>query len=260
MGGYIEFAESRPAEVRAMLAEVPVAYVPFGSLEWHGEHNPLGLDGIKAEELLRRTAAVTGGVLFPTVYWGAFHTLRFPFTFHFPPAVMWRMTRRMLEGLGNDGFRVVVMLTGHYPVTQVLHLHLQARRFNSRRRGGAVAIAFPEMAFAWDMGYYGDHAGHWETSIMMALRPGLVDLYSVPPHAGALERTLRWGVMGRDPGLHSDAELGRRAVERIVSGLAALVAETVRTGSDAAYRRTWREYVRHGALSRRALWEQVRPG
>jgi len=259
MGGYIEFVESRPAEVRAMLAESPVAYVPFGSLEWHGEHNPLGLDGIKAEELLRRTAARTGGVLFPTVFWGAFHTLRFPFTFHFPPAVMVRLTRRMLEDLRRDGFRVIVMLTGHYPVSQVVHLRLQAGWFNRRKRG-AVALAFPEMAFAHGMGYYGDHAGHWETSIMMALRPGLVDIAAVPPHEGAIARTVRWGVMGKDPGLHSDAGLGERVVEEIVSGLTGLVEETLRNGNDSAYVRLWREYIRRGVLSRAALLEQVRPG
>ncbi len=37
--------------------------------------------------------------------------------------------------------------------------------------GGAVAHAFPEIVLAHELGYYGDHAGHWETSIMMAMRP-----------------------------------------------------------------------------------------
>jgi creatinine amidohydrolase len=81
---FIFYEVSRPAHLREMLARSPVAYVPFGALEWHGEHGPLGLDGLKAHHLCARTAERTGGVVFPPVWWGAFDTMPFPFTFHFP--------------------------------------------------------------------------------------------------------------------------------------------------------------------------------
>jgi len=141
MARYIRFEESRPSQVREMLQTAPVAYIPFGSLEWHGEHNPLGLDGVKVEELLKRTAEVTGGVLFPTVFWGAFNTMPFPFTFHFSPAIMQMTVWKILRQLRRNGFKVIVMLTGHYPLSYLIHLHLQARILN--RKAGAVAMAFP---------------------------------------------------------------------------------------------------------------------
>lgn len=255
MSGFIEFAESRPEQVRRMLGEAPVAYVPFGSLEWHGEHCPLGLDGLKSEELLRRAADITGGVLFPTVFWGAFHTMRFPFSFHFPSFINGAMVGRMLVELRRIGFKVIVMLTGHYPLTQVLHLYLQARIFNLRK--GSVALAFPEMLFAWDMGYFGDHAGHWETSIMMHLRPELVDTSALEGPAMLPRRLFRWGVIGRDPSVFSDQSLGEEVVECVVEGLSGLVEVTLGEGSAEHYMVLWRDYLRNGALRPRALLSQL---
>src|SRR3972149_4872329 len=80
---FVRYEESRPADLRNMISKAPVAYVPIGALEWHGEHGPLGLDGIKAHALCELAAERTGGVVFPTVFWGAFHTAPFPFTFHY---------------------------------------------------------------------------------------------------------------------------------------------------------------------------------
>ena len=59
----------RPIEIRKRREELSVAYLPLGTLEWHGLHNPLGADGLQAEEIARR-CAMHGGVVFPTVYYG----------------------------------------------------------------------------------------------------------------------------------------------------------------------------------------------
>ena len=34
----VKYEEMLPHEMEAAVAEFPVAYVPFGSLEWHGKH------------------------------------------------------------------------------------------------------------------------------------------------------------------------------------------------------------------------------
>ena len=38
----------RPSEVKSLQKQCLVAYIPVGSLEWHGVQNPLGTDGLKA--------------------------------------------------------------------------------------------------------------------------------------------------------------------------------------------------------------------
>ncbi len=47
----------RPEQIDAARARQPTIYLPFGALEWHGYHNPVGLDGLKAHEQLVGLAA-----------------------------------------------------------------------------------------------------------------------------------------------------------------------------------------------------------
>jgi creatinine amidohydrolase len=218
---YIRFIESRPEAMREMLAEKPVAYVPFGALEWHGEHNPLGLDGLKAEAICELAVERTGGVLFPCVFWGAFDTMPFPFTFHFKRYGTRGMIRQMLKELEEWGFRMIVLLTGHYPSSQVKLLERECRRFN--KSGPAYALGVPEQALGVDRNYFGEHAAMWETSMMMSIRPEMVDISLMPEGLSAMERCVRFGVMGKDPRALASGEKGREMMEHIVDGIANVV-------------------------------------
>jgi creatinine amidohydrolase len=268
---YIKYEESRPEAVRGMLARAPIAYLPMGALEWHGEHNPLGLDGLKAYALCERAAERTGGVLFPPVFWGAFDTVPFPFTLRFKRRAARDMIRQTLEQLAQWRFKVIVILTGHYPPSLIKLLRRECRRLN--KQGRALAIGVPEQVFAVDLDYYGDHAGMWETSIIMALRPELVNLELLPAGLSALERMKQLGIMGKDPKAHASAEKGQLAVEHIVSGLATVVERSLKEQNDRAIEEVYRNYaqalkifsprIRHlikEALDVHSLGELVRYG
>lgn len=54
----------RPGQLEAAARKFPVVYVPFGCIEWHGKHLPLGTDAIKAHGILVKTAEQFGGVVF----------------------------------------------------------------------------------------------------------------------------------------------------------------------------------------------------
>ena len=45
------YEELLPEECVQRIKEMPVAYLPLGTLEWHGPHMPLGADGIQSKEL-----------------------------------------------------------------------------------------------------------------------------------------------------------------------------------------------------------------
>ncbi len=239
---YIKFEEARPEAAREMLKKSPVAYVPMGALEWHGEHNPLGLDGLKAYALCEMAAAKTGGVLFPAMFWGASDTMPFPFTFHFPRGVYRTLVRQTLTQLKEMGFSMIVLLTGHYPPWLVSLLKKECRRFN--RAGGAFALGAPEQMFALELQYYGDHAGMWETSIMRALRPELVRLEAMPEGLSTLERLRRFGVMGQDPRKKASAEKGRQAVELIAANLAEAVRKTLENKNGEAIEEIYQRHER----------------
>ena len=66
----MKYEEMKPRELNGMLRECPVAYLVWGSHEWHGVHNPVGLDTLKAYHLALALCQVTGGVVLPPVYCG----------------------------------------------------------------------------------------------------------------------------------------------------------------------------------------------
>jgi len=253
---FIRCEESRPADLRAMVKASPVAYVPLGALEWHGEHGPLGLDGLKAHALCEATAERTGGVVFPPVFWGAFDTVPFPFTFHFKRAGIKYLVRETLKQLEGMGFMVIVLLTGHYPPAQIKLLRRECRRFN--QKGKALAIGAPEQLFAVDLDYYGDHAGMWETSLMLAVRPELVDLSAMPKGLSTLDRLKLYCVMGQDPAQKASAEKGRQALDMIAANLSAAVDRALKDGSDAAFEEAYQKYGRALSPFSRKIFHVIR--
>ena len=66
----VRYAELLPHEFRTRLDERPVAYLPMGTLEWHGEQLPLGSDAIISEGLMVRCARKFGGIVMPPIHLG----------------------------------------------------------------------------------------------------------------------------------------------------------------------------------------------
>ena len=58
----------RPGELLSIQDKCPIAFQPLGTLEWHGRHNPIGCDSIKAEQLCIETAKRLGGVVMPAIH------------------------------------------------------------------------------------------------------------------------------------------------------------------------------------------------
>ena len=239
---YVRYEESRPVAIRAMLAETPTAYLPIGPLGWEGEGVPLGRAGIRARRFCEEAAARTGGVVFPTIFWGAFDTMPFPFTFHFEKKHLESLVHRLLPQLSDWGFEVIVLLTGHYPPTQIKMLKDACRSFNGQ--GRAISLGTPEMGFATDIDYFGDHAGMWESSIMLAIQPEWVDLSAMPGGLSTIERLTRYGTMGKDPTVRASAEKGRAAIDHIVTGLSDAVRRVMDERSDDAFETVYQAYAR----------------
>lgn len=65
-----KWEELTPSEFVAAVQERPVAFVPLGLLEWHGEHLPLGTDMLKIYGIVLEVARRTGGVVLPPTFYG----------------------------------------------------------------------------------------------------------------------------------------------------------------------------------------------
>ena len=53
----VQFEEMFPWEFALALQQAPICYLPLGVLEWHGEHNAVGLDAI-SERIAERASAL----------------------------------------------------------------------------------------------------------------------------------------------------------------------------------------------------------
>jgi hypothetical protein len=49
----VQFEEMFPWDISRAMADTPIVYPPLGTLDWHGEHNAVGLDGFKTNNSLR---------------------------------------------------------------------------------------------------------------------------------------------------------------------------------------------------------------
>ena len=200
----------RPAQIEAIRRRTPIAYVPWGSLEWHGRHNPIGLDGLKAHALCKALAEQTGGVVLPTMYAGA-DTIKpfkgFHHTLDHAASTVKTLCTELLEQLADEQFKVIIVLTGHYSGGQVKAVEEAAHAFAGAHPEVSV-WAFPDWV-PHEGVFPPNHAAHGETSYMLQFHGELVDLSQLPPDREAtLEQD---GVWGEDP-RRASAEAGEAMV------------------------------------------------
>jgi len=235
IGREVRLERMRPAQIELARREFPAVYVPFGSLEWHGIHNPVGLDALKAHEQLVGLALRAGGVVYPPVYFGAGGGhLDWQHTFMVDPQPMVSLVTSLLWGFERDGYQKAILLSGHYPNrSQYLDAALQ----EYQRAGGKLAVlALVENQIP---GGRGDHAARYETSYMLYLHPETVDMTLLPVLPGESidpDRAVNWmdeayaghplyGLVGLDPRQHASPELGRELSEALLDYLTDWLAD-----------------------------------
>lgn len=219
----VKWENLRPDQIEARVEETPVVYLPFGSLEWHGYHNPLGLDTIKARALCIKAAKNEGGIVSPGTFW-PIGGMPHPWTVRMSEDLIHELAVSIYEQMAHVGFDVVIAVTGHYGIDQVLHIKKSA--LEVMKRSGLTIYALPEYEVATDKGYRGDHAAKWETSLTMALFPDLVDMEKAEPPQEEMD-----GVMGEDPRKHANRELGRETADVISNRLAQTAKRLVEENS-----------------------------
>lgn len=211
-----------PAELEALVAAAPIAWVPIGTLEFHGPHLPFGVDAFEAHGLLRRAAALAGGVVLPPTYL-ACSCLDMPYTLSFSPAAVALTVRETIDLLAARGFRAVVVLTGHCPLDLVHLLKRVCTEAMAAREGlvaygccwlelNAARLTAPQEGEPRVV----DHAALVETSWMLALEPDLVRLDRLADDPDATHA----GVYGRNPRFTASAEWGSQTVEAAAELLA----------------------------------------
>jgi hypothetical protein len=115
----VQMQYMRPAQLQEALRRFPVVYVPFGLIEWHGRHLPLGNDAIKAHGILVKCAEQYGGVVYPPLY---FPSASYREDGRFSEADMAYkvpLLTDLFERLKQTGFRVIIGVSGHNIAQQI---------------------------------------------------------------------------------------------------------------------------------------------
>jgi creatinine amidohydrolase len=191
----------RPGQLEAAGRKFPVVYVPFGLIEWHGRHLPLGNDALKAHAILVKCAEKFGGVVYPPVY---FHS-------GFRQEHLVPVLTDLFQRLKRTGYRVILGVSGHNVREQISMIDQALKPVIAD--GTVAGMGVWEMTLSQGPESNSDHAAKWETSNMMFFYPELVDLSELGTGPLNLDMRPPSGIGGLDPREHASARVGARNVE-----------------------------------------------
>lgn len=179
-------SEMTTHEIKEKAKPNTVVVVPVGSMEQHGPHLPLETDSRLVQEVATRAAQMAANrisvLVTPTVWLGlSGQHIDFCGTLTLDPHCFMDVMSAIVQNLERHGFRRIVLLNGHGG--NMAALDTIARAFQSEVKTLVVAVAYWRLAeegrieAVRQSGPGGmAHAGEFETSCMLFLRPELVHL------------------------------------------------------------------------------------
>lgn len=224
------YAELTPQEFRERIAAAPIAYLPLGTLEWHGEHLPIGSDGLQSYGFFIQLAQRAGGIVLPMLFLGPdrmeevdgkelygmdtlgegmaeerrYKNQQLAGSAYWVPEETFRtIIEATLKQLKRAGFRIVVG-HGHGPSTGFFNKNAAQWK---EKFGLETFVCWGSKYDRQGMGIQVDHAAMNETSLVMALRPELVQMDRLSKDHWPV------GVSGKDPRKFASPELGRKIIE-----------------------------------------------
>lgn len=196
MAENIVLSEMTWTEVDEAIKDRPVALVPVGAVEAHGPHLPVSADTVIALEMAKRGArklkerGVPSLILPPVYYTVADFGADFPGTISVSSETAVALLRDVALATAKR-FRCVAFANIHL---EPKHVECLKRAVEEANKAGASACSIDITKKRWadKMGeafLAGDHAGAWETSLVMAAAPDKVrdhERRNLPPMDGLL--------------------------------------------------------------------------
>ncbi len=213
-----------------------VCVLPFGILEKHGPHLPLGTDLINVRYASLHAAEQEYAIVFPEYYFGQiFEAKHEPGTIAYSRDIELKLLQETTDEMARNGCKKIIIVNGHGGNESLLPFFAQSQLEKPRdyvvyiQHGANKAPNNPLKKDALDM-----HAGQSETSNTMVSRPDLVHLDRAGQESGAdqkhdpLPETIYTGIWwyARFPdhysgdGTIASKELGEADLQRWVSTIA----------------------------------------
>lgn len=187
--------------IKALAEAGAWALLPIGSTEAHGPHLPLNVDVVIAQEVCRRLGAHLEAVEFPAL---AYSLTEFaaPFagTVSLPAETARGLLVGVLEGIARAGFPRIAVINHHLEPAHFKLVHQAAGDAQAKVRARIVVPDHRRRPTGPLLGdefmHGGSHAGTYETSLVLAAAPQLVNegvRTSLPPLAVDLPGAIKAG-------------------------------------------------------------------
>lgn len=163
------------------IAKFPAVILPLGATEQHGYHLPLGVDIILAEALATRIAEATGATVMPAMPFGYSWVWRdAPGSVTVEARTLEDVICQTAESLARHGVRHVFLVNGHEANSATMKY--AARRLWDHPDIKVWRLFYPNLTAVMaehceSPTWHGIvHACEFETSLMLAVAPNLVDM------------------------------------------------------------------------------------
>jgi creatinine amidohydrolase len=220
--------------------------LPFGTVEQHGPHLPLGTDLFYAEHICSAVAERITGLVAPAQPYGVCRSMRnFPGTISLTRATLTAVVREVMEEYVRHGARKFALITGHAESA-----HMEAMREAVlplvNADPGLVILTIGPYDFLDPIRREADlvgkdgHAGSIETSQMLVVADAMVQMDRIPQVTRP--RLSRFRVMAHPEaeyptGVRGDTSkvsraLGEKTVDHVVTEIAHLLEQIDREGKE----------------------------
>jgi creatinine amidohydrolase len=227
----------------------PVLLLPVGSTEPHGPHSPLATDPLISAGMCERVVAALADdpdlrvLVLPSLDYGVTrYTAGFPGRIHVGEATLQAMLCDICVSLIEDGFPLIAVVNNHFEPEHVQTIH---RALDQVEGETGVVVGYLDLTrkaravrLTEEFRKGECHAGRYETSLVLADRPELVDtatmatLPAVPINLAAViadgQKDFRsMGLVQAYNG--APAEATAEEGEEIYAALTAMLVEVVRS-------------------------------
>ena len=176
-----------PDFIKAVHQAQGTCLLPFGILEKHGAHLPLGTDLLNVRHVSLSAAQQEYAIVFPEYYFGQiFEAKHQPGTVAYSLSLQLQLLQETTDEMARNGCKKVVIINGHGGNEHLLPLFAQAQMdkphdyvvyvFRPMPKGAAGR---PQQKDKVDM-----HGGESETSRTLISRPDLVHMDRVQQESG----------------------------------------------------------------------------
>lgn len=230
--------ESITSEEFSLLREkIKGVIIPIGSVEAHGPHLPLATDLYTIYEISKKLVERIPFFVAPPIYYGLCRSTRdLPGTLSIRGETLKALLLDVMESLYRQGLSHFIILSGHAGGTHNGYLIDAAETFVEKYKDSNILVAdiaklIREISGDLAISDRDSHAGDWETSLMLYLKPDTVknldrafeDYPTFPKYKIVRDKIVYWpsGIWGNPQ--RASLERGKVMVEKLIEVLVNLL-------------------------------------